>query len=207
MRLDWGVLTRSAVGTVVRCGVGELTVEWLKWPSEPYRNTPMRRLGEDEFGAWLSAPRGVAASYASTGPAPLPVNFLTVVPHGPAWWVATWMWGNPAVDIDVYVDIVHPPVWESASCLRVVDLDLDVIRDRGGKVHLDDEDEFVQNSALRLYPDEVVAAARVTAERMCRAVARRDPPFGTEPLRWLAVARSTAPATTWPSQAERPHRG
>jgi uncharacterized protein len=146
----------------------------------------MRRLGSDELGTWLFAPKGAAASYARTGPAPLPVHFLTLVPHGGTWWVATWMWGNPAVDIDVYVDVVHPPVWESASRLRVVDLDLDVIRRRDGTVHLDDEDEFAENCVSRRYPDGVVATARATGEELRRAVARREPPFDAGPRRWLA---------------------
>ena len=165
----------------------DVTVEWLKWPSEPYRTTPMRRLGTDEHGTWLYAPRGTAASYTRTGPAPLPVHFLTLVPTSAQGWVATWMWGNPTIDIDVYVDIVHQPTWLSASVLRVVDMDLDVIRRTSGHVFLDDEDEFNQHMVSREYPAALVHAARASADALVERVAQRQCPFGGESLRWLDV--------------------
>ncbi len=149
----------------------------------------MHRLGADAYGTWLFAPRGAAASYSRTGPAPLPVNFLTLVP-GTAGWIATWMWGNPAIDIDVYIDVIDAPSWVSATELRVVDLDLDVIRRRSGEVVLDDEDEFVENTSARRYPADVVEMARATAHELLEAVGQRRAPFGDESLRWRAMAAS-----------------
>lgn len=74
----------------------------------------MHRLGVDEAGVWLFAPKRAAASYAASGPTPLPVNFLTLVPNS-AGWIATWMWGNDAIDIDLYVDVVGDPRWVSET--------------------------------------------------------------------------------------------
>src|SRR5687768_5269815 len=119
----------------------------------------MSRLGEDEQGTWLFAPRGAAANYAADGPKPLPVSFLTLLPRGEQWWIATWMRDNPEIDIDLYVDIVHPPEWLDDARLRIVDLDLDVIRRRSGHVLLDDEDEFERHSTTLAYPAEVVRMA------------------------------------------------
>lgn len=151
----------------------------------------MRRLGEDEQGTWLFAPRGAAASYAVDGPKPLPVTFLTLLPRGEEWWIATWMRDNPEIDIDLYVDIVHPPRWRD-GVLRVIDLDLDVIRRRSGHVLLDDEDEFELHAVALDYPAEVVAMARTTADATLSAVAAGTPPFSAPPDHWLAAARAAS---------------
>lgn len=149
----------------------------------------MHRLGTDAHGTWLFAPRGAAASYSQTGPAPLPVNFLTLVPSTTGW-IATWMWGDPAIDIDVYVDVIDFPNWVSETELRVIDLDLDVIRLQSGQVVLDGEDEFVENTSARRYPADVVETARATADKLVEAVARRRAPFGDQSLRWRDMASS-----------------
>lgn len=96
------------------------------------------------------------------------------------------MSGNDEIDIDLYVDIVHPPKWIGDACLRVVDLDLDVIRRRNGDVLLDDEDELELHAATLHYPPEVVAEARATADAVVTAVTDGTPPFSRPPERWLA---------------------
>lgn len=178
-----------------------MVVEWLKWPRTPYRSTPMTRLGDDEHGTWLFAPLGAAASYAGRGAAPLPVNFLTVVPDGDAGWIATWMWGNADVDIDLYVDIVHAPSWTSPGRLEVVDLDLDVIRLRDGTVFLDDEDEFAANATALGYPADVVAGARAAADHALAAVAARTPPFGEAPRQHVAAVSRALTVVNRPNSA------
>ena len=167
--------------------MSNVLVDWLKWPTDPYRTTPIHRLGADGSGTWLFAPQGAAASYTERGPFPLPVNFLTLVPASTGW-IATWMWGNAAIDIDVYVDVVVAPIWVSESELQVVDLDLDVIRRRNGDVIIDDEDEFVENISLRGYPADVVANARTTADELVVAVAERRAPFGHQFRPWQEAA-------------------
>lgn len=143
--------------------------------------------GEDAAGTWLFAPRGAAAIYSVLGPTPLPVNFVTLVPKD-AGWIATWMWGNEAIDMDVYVDVVGAPSWTSTARLRVVDLDLDVIRRPDGQVILDDEDEFVENISVRRYPADVVEQARTTADELLTAVAERQAPFDDQSHHWRDTA-------------------
>lgn len=145
----------------------------------------MSRLGHDHHGTWLFAPRGAAASYAAAGSAPLPVNFLTLVPHGPEWWMATWMWGNEEIDIDLYIDVVAPPEWLSEAHLRVVDLDLDVIRYRDGRIVLDDQDEFADNAVRFAYPKHMVAGARSAAEELVDSVRRGATPFTGASDEWF----------------------
>jgi hypothetical protein len=174
----------------------EVVFDWLKWPDTPYRNTPMIRLGQDEHGTWLFAPLGAAATYAGHGPTPLPVSFLTLLPRGEKWWIATWMRDNEGVDIDLYVDIVQPPRWDGPACIRVVDLDLDVIRRRGGAVVLDDEDEFELHTATLRYPPDVVDGARAAADAVFAAVTDGTPPFSQPPERWLAASRTAVDRMT-----------
>lgn len=156
----------------------------------------MFRLGEDEQGTWLFAPRGAAASYAVDGPKPLPVSFLTLLPRNEQWWIATWMRDNPEIDIDLYVDIVYPPQWTDGGRVRIVDLDLDVIRLRGGDVFLDDEDEFGRHAVSLDYPDEVVSMARSAADATLSAVRAATPPFTAPPDHWVAKARGSSERPT-----------
>jgi len=169
--------------------LGAVVCDWRKWPDTPYRRTPMIRLGADDDGTWLFAPRGAAATYAAHGPAPLPVSFLTLVPAGDRWWMATWMRDNSDIDIDLYVDIVQPPQWLADGHLRIVDLDLDVIRRRNGDVLLDDEDELARHTVTLGYPDDLVDAARTAASAVLHEVRAVNAPFGAPPAQWLDAAR------------------
>ncbi|HUP86946.1 MAG TPA: DUF402 domain-containing protein [Acidimicrobiales bacterium] len=155
----------------------------------------MVRLGEDADGTWLYAARGAAASYAEHGPTPLPVSFLTLLPRGDQWWIATWMRDNEEIDIDLYVDIIQPPRWVGGGTVRIVDLDLDVIRRSSGEVLLDDEDELELHALTLHYPREVVGAARATGEAVLAAVAQGKAPFSQPPDRWLAAARAAGLAS------------
>ena len=170
----------------------EVVCDWRKWRDTPYRKTPMYRLGDSDSGTWLFAPRGAAASYAHHGVSPLPVSFLTLVPNGEQWWIATWMRGNDDIDIDLYVDIARPPTWVEPARLMIVDLDLDVIRRREGDVVLDDEDEFELHTRTLQYPREIVATARATASMVLAAVAAGDDPFGQAPATWLEAGNARA---------------
>lgn len=116
------------------------------------------------------------------------MNFLTLLPRDEQWWMCTWMWGNLDIDIELYVDIVHPPTWTSDSWLQVIDLDLDVIRYRNGRVVLDDEDEFAEHAVTLGYPPSVSASARSAATDLVAAVAEQKPPFATRPDRWVHAA-------------------
>jgi hypothetical protein len=155
--------------------------EGLKWPDTRYRAMQMMRLGEDEFGTWLWAPRGTLSRYVGHEPVLLPVDFLMLVAPD-AWWRATWMFGG---DIDLYVDIGCPVEWVAPDRLRVVDLDLDVIRFNDGSCVIDDEDEFADHQKTLQYPPDLVATARRTADEVLVAVRDRVRPFGDPPPRWL----------------------
>lgn len=117
----------------------------------------------------------------------MPVDFLTLVPHGSPGWIATWMWGNRKINIDLYVDIVVLPEWASDECLKVIDLDLDVIRYLDGRTVLDDEDEFELNRVHLGYPEETATSARTLAEMLTDLIERREPPFASASRRWMQL--------------------
>ena len=74
--------------------------------------------------------------------------------------------------IDLYVDMTTPPAWDG-DVLRAVDLDLDVVRGRTGRVWVDDEDEFAAHRGPYGYPTAVVDLA---LRRLRRGVER---PYAT----------------------------
>jgi predicted RNA-binding protein associated with RNAse of E/G family len=104
------------------------------------------------------------------------------------------MWGNLAVDIDLYVDIVCPPQWRTPSQLRLVDLDLDVIRRRDGTVLIDDEDEFNEHAVSLGYPPQVAQSARDAADAIYEEVDAGVRIFASPPTRWVEAAESLVPA-------------
>jgi hypothetical protein len=94
--------------------------------------------------------------------------------------------------MDVYVDVIMPAEWTSEDHVTLVDLDLDVIRLRDGRTHLDDEDEFDDHRVLFAYPDDVVARAEKTASDLVEVVRDRIEPFDAAPVVWLdALSRLT----------------
>ena len=76
----------------------------------------------------------------------------------------------------------------------MVDLDLDVVRPRGGEAHVEDEDQFAERRMRYGYPDSVVDAARRTCEWLMGRV-RREPdgdgdgvePFASAYRYWLGL--------------------
>jgi protein associated with RNAse G/E len=68
----------------------------------------------------------------------------------------------------------------------VVDLDIDVIRYRDGRVEVEDEDEFAQHRDELGYPPEIVAGALAGAAELRAALAHGEEPFASHYLTWLA---------------------
>jgi hypothetical protein len=80
-------------------------------------------------------------------------------------------------DPALYVDLGTPAELRDGY-LRTVDLDLDVVRHRDGRVARLDEDEFTADAARFGYPAEVVDTVVATAGWLEEAVTARRPPFG-----------------------------
>ena len=166
---------------------GPVRIEGLKWPATLHRQLTATRLGDNADGTWLWAPRGSPTLDVVLGPGALECDFLILVPPD-AWWAATWMFGWK--DIDLYVDLCTPVDWPDPGRLRLVDLDLDVVRRVDGTVELWDEDEFAAHSRQLAYPSHVVERCETDARELLRRVREYDSPFGSAPERWLSRARS-----------------
>jgi protein associated with RNAse G/E len=104
-----------------------------------------------------------------------------LVPHQGRW-TAYWSIDD---EIELYVDVTTTPVWTPEG-VTAVDLDLDVVRWRGGPVQVLDEDEFDQHREALAYPADVVEGARETAAWLAEAIRSRTEPFGNTGPSWLA---------------------
>ena len=162
-------------------------VECRKWPDEPHWEFDAALLGTDAHGTWVGITEGtllaspVRAFHASA-------DHVTLVPHD-AWWLATFYGEDPGRPFDIYVDIATPAVWHGEGLVRAVDLDLDVIRGKSGRVWVDDEDEFAAHRASLGYPDEVVERAVASSQEILDAVQVGKAPFDGVHTDWLARLR------------------
>src|SRR5688500_12335667 len=120
-----------------------VTVEKRKYPGRVRGSWEARLVGEDDDGLWLFAEAGVRNRHTLSG-----VQLLA----RDAWWVA-WWWADPmgwwcAADVATPACVVNG-VW------RYDDLEIDVVGNEDGFVHVVDEDEFEEARAAVPYPPEV----------------------------------------------------
>jgi uncharacterized protein len=164
-------------------------VRFTKWDGGAHWAFDMRRLGEDEYGTWLWAPAGTELRRGSERTVTTGAGFIKLITPG-RWWTAVWndRGGGSDGTIDVYVDVITPAVWEEHT-IRMVDLDLDVVRRLDGSVEIADQDEFDEHRIALGYPEAVVAMARTVTARLAIDVEQRVEPFGAVGDRWCEVAR------------------
>ncbi|WP_203336199.1 DUF402 domain-containing protein [Nocardioides limicola] len=201
-------------------------VEMTKWVDRPHWCFDAVHLGSDEHGRWLGLPAGtpLARPGVETHAALPQVVLVPPTPGGPGsggigsraallagldpevGWIATF---HPAgAPLSVYVDIVTPPVWDG-TVLRAVDLDLDVVRSPGGRVWVDDEDEFADHRVRWDYPADLVSHAAVSCEFVQSALRERVAPYDDTAAPWFDVLADllspadVAPGTGRPT-ADRP---
>jgi hypothetical protein len=159
----------------------------LKWGNRPHWEYDAVRLGEDEHGTWLGAPAGTFLSRPGVA-FHIEHDFVTLVPRD-GWFLASFYADGPGPLphswVEVYVDIATVPEWSDGS-VTAVDLDLDVVRGRTGRVWVDDEDEFADHRVRFGYPDHVIRAATESCAAVHAAVLAREAPYdGVVGARWL----------------------
>lgn len=140
-------------------------------------------LGEDEHGVWAGARAGQSMRRGQEPLVVFPQPFVMLFP-GDGWWTGSF--NAEPHRTEIYCDIATVPSWPDPGTVTMVDLDLDVIRKRDGRIYLDDEDEFEAHRVRHGYPPEVVAAARDSAERLLKAVREDTEPFASVYRGWLA---------------------
>ncbi|MFE9168143.1 DUF402 domain-containing protein [Streptomyces kebangsaanensis] len=161
-------------------------VDVRKYDGSPSARWNATRLGEDEHGVWSGTARGVPVASA-TGGWTNRFAYVMAVPRG-EWWTATFC-VDPGPEM--YCDVCTVPEWNAdGTVLRRVDLDLDVVRPRGGEARIKDEDEFAEHRVRHGCPDSVSGRARHTCEWLLAAV-RRDgdgvEPFASVYRHWLGL--------------------
>ena len=161
-------------------------VRFHKWPDRLHWHFSMERLGEDEHGVWLAAPRGTTGRRGSEPPKTFAGAFIGLVPRE-EWWTAIW---NDTGRYLLYVDIATPPVWDGDT-VTMLDLDLDVLQHRDtGQIEVVDEDEFLDHQVRFDYPPHLVAGARAATAKVVAQLEAGAEPFGSigpgHLQRWVA---------------------
>ncbi|GAA2690041.1 DUF402 domain-containing protein [Actinoplanes palleronii] len=165
-----------------------------KYDGRPHRRVTGRLLGEDEFGTWIGTPRGttVRYSYGLRRISWTRSDAVRLVPRD-SWWMATFT-AAPSRS-EIYCDVTTPARRTAPGEFTLVDLDLDLIRLRDGRVVVDDEDEFAEHRVRFGYPDDVVTAATAATAELHAALTGGAEPFAGHYRGWLA--RAAAPARRW----------
>jgi uncharacterized protein len=161
-------------------------VNYRKFDGSLHWNLTMRRLGEDEHGVWLGLPRGGTCRKGTDGPLIVYSQAHVILFPRDAWWTATF--NAEPERAELYCDITTPPRWPTPDEVTMVDLDLDVVRerDRPGPRILD-EDEFAEHQVRYGYPADVIDEARRAADWLYRAAADGTEPFAGRYRAWLAL--------------------
>ncbi|MFZ2502823.1 MAG: DUF402 domain-containing protein [Nocardioides sp.] len=166
-----------------------------KWRDRPHWTYPSIYLGADGYGDWFGHP--VGTRYVRPGVEIIGRNaMVSLVPATTSPVFGTlgrsWLASFHALpsELEVYVDVTTEPSWVDTDppTVQCVDLDLDVIRGRAGRVWIDDEDEFAAHRIEWSYPADVVASAGATADALVVAIRARTAPFdGATDARWHAA--------------------
>lgn len=171
-----------------------------KWGGGRHWEWVAAYLGADEHGHWFHAPAGTRCvrpghDFLARDP------WVTLVPHEGAYAVGFY----PAhAATSIYVDMTTEPVWRRRDAgdagdarnegpeweVTMVDLDLDVILTREGRLFVDDEDEFAVHQVQLGYPPEVIALAERWRDTVLAAVAAGEEPFATVGHDWLRRAEA-----------------
>jgi uncharacterized protein len=160
----------------------EVRVVYSKYDGTLHWNHAARLLGEDEHGVWVGCAAGSTTRKGHAEPVVHDFAFVLLFPRE-AWWTA--LFNAPPHKVDIYCDISTVPRWEDGQ-VSMVDLDLDVVKTREGRIFVDDEDEFAEHQLLMSYPPEVIAQAERSAAWLTEAVTGRSGPFGGVHEEWLA---------------------
>jgi len=181
----------------------DVRVVYTKYDGSLHWHYTVRYLGEDAHGVWLGGSAGTLSQRGSEPPIVLEQPWVQLIPHGQQWWTAAFN-GEPATT-EIYCDIGTPARWVDPAEVTMVDLDLDVVRQRtDGQVLLVDEDEFAAHQVRYGYPAEVVRQAEQAAAWLLAAISAGGEPFAADYLGWLEMITLTGAAEAGAGPAGEP---
>lgn len=160
--------------------MSDVAFQFTKWGGSIHWHFPAQELGVDEYGHWYVVPSGTMLQRGSEPPISKD-GFVVLVPQAGEW-IAAW---NELDAIAVYVDVTSAPR-VGVGVVTAIDLDLDVVRWRDGRVEILDVDEFQSHSVSLGYPAHVVTEAEATAQHLVTLMEARVPPFDRTGTDWLA---------------------
>jgi uncharacterized protein len=169
--------------------VASVRMEYTKWDGRLHWHIDVESLGHDSHGNWYTGRPGIWLQRGEEPPIEEVDGFVMLVPRTGDW-IAFW---NRLEEPSIYVDVTTTPEVH-ADKIAAVDLDLDLIRWRDGRVTEDDRDEFELHQRQMAYPPAVVAGAEKTARWLEAAMTARQPPFDDTGAEWLKAA-----SRAWPS--------
>ena len=160
-----------------------VTVQFFKNPDTLHWGFEAWHLGEDQYGRWMAVPAGSRRWKGDQVVDPTRENAVFCAPYS-GWWHLHY--NGPVANYSHFVDIVTPPVWVSDSRYEMIDLDLDVVVRRDGRVEVEDEDEFTVHQLELSYTEEMIRAAQEETVRIVAALEARQEPFFAVAATWLA---------------------
>jgi len=164
-----------------------VTVQFLKKRDIIHWGFECFRLGEDEYGVWLSTPRGTRRWKGPVDRSPVLTNAAFCIPRND-WW--TLHYNGTATDKSHFVDITTPSTWVSEGRVEMIDLDLDVVLHQDGTLEVEDEDEFAVHQLQYGYTGEEILKARETTDRIVAALHAREEPFFEVARGWWERVRA-----------------
>src|SRR2546426_8873615 len=104
-------------------------MRYTKWDGSLHWHFHVERLGEDEHGWWMLGRKGIVLRRSDEVVMEQPHHFVALLPRAGDW-TAFW---NDGHEVEIYVDVTSTPEWDGDE-VSMVDVDLDVIRWRDGRV-------------------------------------------------------------------------
>lgn len=158
-----------------------MKIEYSKWDRRRHWHFEVTPLGDDDHGTWYAAPIGGRIQRGDEQPLRGP-GWACLVPHQGLWVAHFGVDDNPR-GAYVYINVTDEPQ-RTSDAVTAVDLDLDVVGWRDGRVDLEDGDEFERHIVHFGSPASTVSAARETAQTLLAAVSSRREPFGGAYTPW-----------------------
>jgi hypothetical protein len=157
-----------------------IEVRGFKLPRRPTSVALASSLGEDQYGHWLGLRKGSpwwAADGFNSGT--FSHSFVKLVPSN-TFWSVCFHPGELVVDVDIIL-----PVTRKGHILEEIDLELDVLRSRDGKVWIRDQDTFERLQIHGGLPLDIATKAMATCQQIHAFVEQSVEPFGSVGISWL----------------------
>jgi uncharacterized protein len=153
---------------------------YTKWDGSSHWHFEVQELGHDSHGRWFSGAPGILLQRGEEPPIEEVNGFVMLIPRLGDW-IALW---NRVSAVATYIDVTDSPRIVDRT-IRAVDLDLDVIAWRDGRVEIVDRDEFEEHQELLGYPPDVMAGAEQTAAWLETELRAGRAPFDGVAQVWL----------------------